>query len=84
MHMLFVVDILIFLYGGIQDNNTLSKALQLFCAATTMEINEAKSTITLSACSQLENCQAHHNFPFQNLMMEDGLKYLGFRIKADG
>lgn len=83
-HQLFVDDMLIFLDGGIQDDNTLSKVLNLFCAAIGMEINGAKSTISLSACTQQETYHALQNFPFQNLTMEDGLKYLGFRIKADG
>jgi len=49
-----------------------------------MEINGAKSTITLSACSQQETYQAYHSWPFQILILEDGLKYTGFKIKADG
>lgn len=77
-------DMLIFLYGGIQDNNTLSEVLNLFGATIGMEINGAKSIRSLSTYTQYESYHALQNFPFQNLTMEDGLKYLGFMINADG
>lgn len=46
-HLLFVDDMLIFLDGGIHDNNALSEVLNVYCATTRMEINGAKSTISL-------------------------------------
>lgn len=49
-----------------------------------MEINQVKSSISLSECTQHEINLALQNFPFQNQALEDRLKYLGFRIKLDG
>lgn len=77
-------DLLIFLNGGIQDNNTLSEVLHLFFSATRMEINGPKSSITLAAYTPQETCHALLKFPFQRTQIEDVLKYLGFRVKSHG
>lgn len=68
---------------GIPDIITL-ELLKLFSVATGMEINGDKSTISFSNCTRQETQLALQNFPYQILALKDGLKYLVFRIKADG
>lgn len=85
-HLLFVDDVLIFLDGSQRDSSTFPDILKLFAKATGMETNHSKSTITLSFTSPLEASPLEarnvaHLFPFQQHLMEDGLKYLGFRLK---
>ena len=49
-----------------------------------MTINNGKSTITSFGCSQHELIFTAQRFPFTSLNLEDGLKYLGFRLKPNG
>ena len=44
-------------------------------------INEGKSTITIIGFSQHESIYSTQWFPFSALNLDNGLKYLGFRIK---
>lgn len=74
----------IFLDGGIHDIITFIGILRLFSSAIVMEINQVKSTISQSICTQQESNLTLLNFPFQIQNVKDGLKYLGFRIKSDG
>lgn len=79
-HLLFVDDLLILLNGGIGDTIVFHRALGTFLKATGMVINEAKSTITATGCS-------HHEVQFalrRFVQLEDGLKYLGYRLKPIG
>eukprot|EP00253_Pinus_taeda_P014329 PITA_14329 len=55
--------------------------MMLFSTATGMETNDSKSTITTSGCSPHEIQFALHRFPFTSQSLDDGLKYLGFRLK---
>lgn len=80
-HLLFVDDVLIFLNGSIRDTYTFYEIVTLFAPFIGMEANHTKSTITLSNASPQEARFSQHKFPFQSHHMEDGLKYLGFRIK---
>ncbi len=80
-HLLFVDDVLIFLNGGIGDLTTLQKTISLFQFATSMVINNSKSTITAFDCTPHEIQFAFHYFPFTLLQLEDGLRYLGYRLK---
>lgn len=53
----------------------------LFSTTTGMECNARKSTITTSGCSPNENKYYLHRFPYTLQYLDDGLKYLGFRLK---
>jgi len=79
-HLLFVNDVLIFLNGD-GDSSAFLSLLQLFCRATSMECNARKSTISSTGCSPHEIQYAHQRFPFTLLPLDDGLKYVGFRLK---
>lgn len=79
-HLLFVDDVLIFLNGSIRDTTTLQYVFDIFEKATGMIINVHKSTLIAVGCSQLEVQFTLHVFPFTLQPLEDGLKYLGFRL----
>jgi len=83
-HLLFVDDILIFLNGSIGDTTTLQNLFMLFQQATGMMINDSKSTITTVGCTQHEFTFATQRFPFISLILTEGIKYLGFRLKPLG
>eukprot|EP00253_Pinus_taeda_P030603 PITA_30603 len=80
-HLLFVDDVLILLDGSVRDSRTFSKILLLFTAATGMFPNQSKSTITCSRTSVQELRLALQVFPYEILPLDQGLKYLGFRLK---
>lgn len=75
---------LIFLNGGIRDLNTLKNTISLFQSAPGMVINNFKSTITASDCTPHEVQFVVHHFPFSLLKLEDGLRYLGYKLKPHG
>jgi len=83
-HFLFVDDVFIFLNGGICDFTSLHNALGTFLKAMGMALNEAKSTITVTRCSQCETHYALRIFSFAILTLEQGLRYLGYRLKPHG
>eukprot|EP00253_Pinus_taeda_P031755 PITA_31755 len=83
-HLLFVDDVLIFLNGGIGDLTMLQNTFSLFQTATGRVINNTKSTIIATGCSPHEIQYALHRFPFTLLQMEDGRRYLGYKLKPNG
>ena len=83
-HLLFVDDILIFINGSVRDSTALNDILQLFCKATSMEINRGKSTKSIARCTLQESQLASQKFPFPEIHLMEGTKYLGFRLKPDG
>eukprot|EP00253_Pinus_taeda_P008500 PITA_08500 len=80
-HLLFVDDILILLDGSVQDTITFSRILDLFSKATGMEVNRAKSSITISGTSVNESISTSTAFPYNTQPLERGLKYLGYWLK---
>lgn len=80
-HLLFVYDVLLFLNGGIGDLTKLHYVMTIFNITTRMEINNNMSTISTSGCSPHEIHFSFHKFPFTLHTLDDGLKYLGYRIK---
>lgn len=83
-HLMFVDDVLILLNGSIGDTSALQHVFELFQKETCMIINIHKSTLTAVGCSQLEVQYTLRHFPFALQPLEDGLKYLGFRLKPSG
>lgn len=83
-HLLFVDDVLIFLNGSLADSSSLQYVFDLFQMATGMIINIHKSSLTEIGCTQHEVFYIRQRFPFPPHQMEEGLKYLGFRIKHGG
>lgn len=80
-HLLFVVDVLIFLDGSIQDSATFHDILTLFVKATGMVTNQSKLTITLTHTSPQEDRITLLLFHYQYHNLKNGLKHLGFWIK---
>ena len=60
----------------------LKDIFSLFQKATSMTINEGKSTLTASACTQHEIHFSLNRFQFAQMGLDDGLKYLGYKLKA--
>eukprot|EP00253_Pinus_taeda_P027637 PITA_27637 len=80
-HLLFVDDVLILLDGSMRDSMSFSHILALFSQATGMQVNRAKSTITMTRTSVAEAQHALQAFPFSIHPINKGLKYLGFWLK---
>lgn len=83
-HLLFVDDVLIFINGYFHDSYVFKNILSLFCKATGMEPNFGKSTIICVTCLQNEERYASQHFDFVRQELDEGLKYLGFRLKPNG
>lgn len=73
-----------FLNGGIGDLSTIQNTINLFKSATGMAINNSKSTIILSECSPHEIKFPLQRFPFTLNHIDEGLRYLGYRLKPHG
>eukprot|EP00253_Pinus_taeda_P005582 PITA_05582 len=80
-HLLFVDDVMIFLDGSIRDFRAFSNIINIFSSATSMLANHSKSSIILSRTSIHESLIALQCFPYSTQPLDQGLKYLGFRIK---
>lgn len=80
-HLLFVDDFLILLNGGIGYFSIMKATFSLFQVATRMTINDSKYTMIAAQCTQHETHFALQRFRFTPLRLEEGLKYLGYKIK---
>lgn len=83
-HLLFVDDVLIFLNRSVGDINSIRDIVPLFQKVTGMIINEGKSTLTVAPCTQHEIHYALDRFNFTLIALEEGLKYLGYKLKSIG
>lgn len=77
-------DVLVLLNGGIGDTTSFHHSLGIFLKARGMVLNEAKSTINATGCSQHELQFALRRFTFAEVALEEGLRYLGYRLKPLG
>ena len=82
-HLLFVDDVLIFFLGSLRDVQSLSDIMLLFSKATRMEINEGKYTVTTHLLTLDETQAFARVFPFIQIDIDVGLKYLGFSLKPN-
>jgi len=82
-HLLFVDDVLIFCSGSRGDTRALKEILDLFSKATGMEINAGKSSLTTNLLRPIEQAELLRYFPFNSVGIGEGLKYLGFALKAN-
>jgi hypothetical protein len=82
-HLLFVDDILILCDGSRRDTEKLCDGLTLFKQATSMLINEHKSSITFASLDGGESLFITSRLPFQVFDLDEGLKYLGFQLKPN-
>lgn len=83
-HLLFVDDILIFLNGIIGDLSIINATFSLFQVATSMLINDRKSTLIAAKCTPHEIYFSLQRFRFSQLQLSEGLKYLGYKLKPLG
>jgi hypothetical protein len=82
-HLLFVDDVLIFSSGRPRDAETLAAILQLFRDATRMIINSQKSTLSLIGIDEATAALYKTLFPYPLQELQQGIKYLGFQLKAN-
>ena len=82
-HLLFVDDVLIFCSGTRGESRVLQEILDLFSKATGMEINIGKSTLTTHLLRPEEVAELLRFFPYNTAGLEEGIKYLGFSLKAN-
>ena len=82
-HLLFVDDVLIFCSGTRGESKVLLETLDLFSKATGMEINAGKSSLTTHMLRPEEEAEIMRFFPYTTASLEEGLKYLGFSLKAN-
>ena len=82
-HLLFVDDVLIFCLGTKGDSRALQEILELFTKATGMEINSGKSSLTTHLLRPEEEAVITRFFPYNTSGLDEGLKYLGFSLKAN-
>ena len=82
-HLLFVDDVLIFCSRTVHDVNTIFRILGLFSIATSMEINEGKSSMMTHGMDEVEVRHASTLFPYIHVTLDEGLKYLGFMLKPN-
>ena len=83
IQLMFVDDILLFCNGTIREAVKLSAILLTFCKATGMILSEQKSTLTTFNLDEDIVRRLLTLFPFLVTPLDDGLKYLGFRLKPN-
>jgi len=83
-HLIFVDDVLLFLNGSIGDLTIMKKTFALFQSTTGMNVNNNKSTLREAGCSPYEIHYALQRFQFTLLRLEEGLRYLGYKLKPLG
>lgn len=79
-HLLFVDDILLFSHGSRGDIQHLKASLDLFLKATSMCIDDHKSSLVHEGLSLEEITRIHIFPPFEVKYMKDSFKYLGFHL----
>lgn len=77
-------DVMIFDNGGIGDLTSLKNSFSLFQTTTGMIVNCNKSILTTPGCSPHETHYALLQFNFTLLRMQEGLRYLGYKLKPLG
>jgi len=82
-HLLFVDDVLLFLNGSIGDLKIMKNTFTLFQTTTGMDVNN-KLTLTEARCSPYEIHYALQIFQYTLLRLEEGLIYLGYKLKPLG
>jgi len=65
------------------DSRVLKEILDLFSKATGMDINAGKSTLSTHLLRPEEEAELTRFFPYNTVGLDEGLKYLGFSLKAN-
>ena len=82
-HLLIVDDVLLFGDRNLLEWMHYKSMIDLFCGATGMSINARKSVLHVHNLSQEYLNHIIHLFNFACKPLEEGLSYLGFRIKPN-
>jgi hypothetical protein len=82
-HLLFVDDVLLFLFGSEREGFQVKEILELFKLAIGMEVNKVKSTLFTSGLEEVLGLEFGGYFPFKQLDLNAEFKYLGFNLKPN-
>ena len=82
-HLLFVDDVLIFCSRTVRDVDTISEILIIFSTKNGMEINAGKYMLSTNNLEAKEPRHISVTFPFQQEVLDGGLKYLIFFLKPN-
>ena len=83
-HLLFVGDVLLFGIATISEWQAFKDALDLFCLATVMAVSLEKSSFLYQNVDDGTRCQIAQLLPYSMAPIQNGFKYLGFRLKPLG
>jgi hypothetical protein len=81
---LFGDDVLLFGHGSVREAQMYKEHLELYCKATSMEVNQLKSSISFNGLGDEVIERIQHLLHFRFVQLQDGLKYLGFILKPCG
>jgi hypothetical protein len=82
-HLLFVDDIMIFGQGSSKEMKSIKKILDIYCKATVMEVNMTKSLMLFNVLEEEVKMQVLNLFPMNYVELDQGVKYLGFKLKPN-
>jgi hypothetical protein len=82
-HLLFVDNILLLCNGSREEAGLIREILHLFMRAIRMVINHQNSTIYLACVKEVVANHYKRIFPFESLDFDEGIKYLGFKLKPN-
>ena len=74
---------LIFLNDTLEETRKIRDILDFFYLASTMKVNNEKSFILIFGLNYQERKDIGGLFYFTDHPIEDGMKYLGFRLKPN-
>ena len=83
-HLLFVDDVILFGIVTIEEWQDYKELLDTFCNATSMEINEAKSSFLYNDVDETIRSKILSRFPYKMEPLTNGFKYPGFYLKPLG
>ena len=81
---MFVDDVVIARGGSREEWIYLHNILKILCEALGLEVNEKKYSLIYFCKDQALKVSLLRLFPFKSEIFDDGFKYLGFLLKANG
>jgi hypothetical protein len=82
-YLLFVDSIMIFGHGSIRELKSIKEIIDIYCLATCMEVNMEKSSLLFKELEEATRSQVTNPMPKNHLDIEQGIKYLGFKLKPN-
>ena len=83
LHLLFVDDILILTNDSVVEWREISRVLNHFCLASSLQVNSQKTTLYQYGVCQLVLDSLNYILPYNYQALSDGFRYLGYFLKID-